>query len=173
MPGSTVGLSLNYGFAGNISRTPDSLIENHPVKSDSANIPFGAPVIQNGDNSVSFGGATLTATNFGGVAAAEAKQLSTYPTSSANTGNNYLPLQPCDIVKRGIVNVKVGRGTPTAGGSVYVRTALNGSFPASLIGDFEAASDGGNSVLLTNACWHTGKVDANGIAELKLKYSNN
>ena len=174
MPGSTVGLSLNYGFAGNVSRSgmvPE--IEVHPVKSTSAAIPFGSAVILNTDNTVSLADATLTNSNFGGIAVAEVKQLTTYPTSTGSTAGQYNASQPADILKRGIACVKVGRGTPAAGGAVYIRTVLNGSYPNSLIGDFEAASDSTNSVQVTNLVWATGKVDANGIAELKLKSQNN
>lgn len=173
MPGSVVGLSLNYGFAGNVSRQSYAEIENRPVKSDSADIPFGAGVILNTDNTYTLAGATTTAANFAGVAVAEIKQLTTYPTSSADTGGVYKANQPCDVLRRGIVNVKVGRGTPTAGGDVYLRTVANGAFPDSEVGDFEAASDSTNSVKLTNCSWNTGKVDANGIAELKIKTVNN
>lgn len=173
MPGTTVGLSLNYGFAGNISRESGCKIESRPVKSNSAAIPFGAVVMLNTDNSVSLADANLTAANFGGISAAEVKQMTTYPNSTDSTGGAYQPNQPCDFVKEGIVNVKAGRGTLTAGGAVYIRTVLNSSYPASLIGDIEAASDSGKNVAIPSLSWNTGKTDANGIAELKLKYPNN
>jgi hypothetical protein len=173
MPGSTIGLSLPYGFAGNVSHESSPKIENRVVKSNSAAIPFGAPVILNTDNTVSLADATVTADNFGGIAVAEVKQLTTYPNSTGTTNGAYQPGQPCDFVKEGIVNVKAGRGTLTAGGKVYVRTALSTAYPSSLIGDLEGDSDPGKNVVIPSLSWHTGKKDSNGITTLKLKYPNN
>lgn len=173
MPVSTVGLSLNYGFAGNVSRTPDTLIENRFVNTSSANIPFGAPLYLKTDNTVTMADGSLTASNFAGVAAAEVRQLGSYPTSTASTGGYYAAKTPCDYVTRGIVPVKVAHGTPTAGGAVYVRKVLDlTNFPNEALGDFRADADGSNTVQLTNCCWNTGKLDANNISELKIKSIN-
>lgn len=173
MTGSAIGTSLNYGYAGTVSRSKDSVIESRPVKSDSADIPYGHPVIQNTDDTYSKADATLTAANFGGIAVATVKQMRTYPNTTDNTPNVYKPLDPCDVIKEGVVCVKMAQGNPTTGGAVYVRTALNGAFPAEVIGDLRAAADAGNTVQLTNASWYSNRKDVNGIAELKLKYPNN
>jgi len=175
MPGSTIGLDLPYGMAGTVSYSgPDSpVIEAKTVKSTSASIPFGAVVIQNTDNTVNLSDANTTAANFAGIAAVEVKQQIVYPTVGTNVAGQYAPLQKCDVIKKGIVSVACKRGTPTAGGAVYVRTVLNGSFPAALIGDLEASSDSTNSVLLTNCCWHSNRIDSNQIAQLKIKTINN
>lgn len=175
MPGTSVGLALNGGYAGNISRSGfGTEIEARPVYSGSAAIPFGSAVIERSDNTYALADATLTAANFAGVAVAVEKQNTNYTATTSGTSPTYQPLQPCDVVKRGIVDVVLGlRNTvPTSGGAVYLRTVLNGTYSTSLIGDFEAASDGSNSILLTNCTWDTGIVDANNIVELKIKGHN-
>ena len=39
---------------------------------------------------------------------------------------------------------------PTAGGSVYIRVALNGAIPNGVVGGLEAVADGANTVLYPN-----------------------
>ena len=172
MPTTAIGTSLPFGYAGTVAYSGDRIIEKKSVNSASANIPFGAAVIQNADNSVSFSGSTLTATNFAGVAVAEDKQMLTYPIQNGSVNGFYAPLQPCDIVERGIVSVICQRGTPTNTSGVYVRTVANGSFPTAVVGGFEASSDGSNSVQLTNCSWNGGGLDAFNVASLKIKSIN-
>lgn len=175
MSGKAVGLSLGYGYAGNVSRTPDCIIEARPLNTASANVPFGHAVVQNTDNTYSSAATvTLTATNFAGVAVAEVRQLPTYQigVDQTQTGE-YTPELPMDVIKRGIVAVKCVNGAPTSGGAVYVRKTANVSFPDEAVGDFRAAADGANTVQLTNAVWNTNLIDSNKIAELKLRIINN
>lgn len=172
MPGSAYGTTLNFGFGGNVSRTPDCIIAAKAVKSNSVDIPFGTPVILNSDNTISSPkSVTLTAANFLGITVATAQQNNTYPPD--NAAGAYEANGIADVLERGVIIVEVSRGTPTAGGAVYVRTALSTEFPAAEIGDFEASADGSQTVQLTNCCWNTGIVDANGMAELKIKSINN
>jgi hypothetical protein len=167
---------MNFGFAGNQSHSGmGAIIEPHPVNASSAAIPFGAAVILNADNSVSLADATLTAANFAGISFAEVHQRSDYPVTTAGLGGSYAPKQTADVAKFGIfcVNLGLRATTPTAGGPVYIRTVLNGTYATALIGDFEAASDTTNSILLTNATWYNGKVDGNNVALIKLRLVNN
>lgn len=173
MPGSTIGLSLGLGFAGTVGRTPDIIIKNKPVASNSDEIPFGHAVVLNTDNTVSKAGASATAALFAGVAVAEVKQNNTYNSNNGEAAGEYAPDQPCDYLSRGTIIVKVRRGTPTSGGKVYLRTTLNTAYPASEIGDFDATNDSGKVVELTNCCWETGVVDANNNVELRIKSINN
>jgi hypothetical protein len=176
MPGSTIGTSLNYGFAGNLAYSPDNITVAKPVKTGTANIPFGFAVQLNTDNTVQLAGAATTAATFAGIATGEVKQSFTYPTNPSGgttIGNNagaYLPLQPADITQRGIVAVKCNVGTPTAGGAVFVRIAANGAIPAGVVGGFEAAADGANTIAVTNCKWFSGKSDANGITTLRINF---
>lgn len=175
MSGAVIGKTFGYGYPGSVSRTPDCVIESKPVAANSANIAFGKPVVLNTDNTFSAPtSVALTAANFAGVAVAEVKQQLTYSVGQDVTqGGYYAAEQPADVIQRGIVSVYVAYGTPTAGGAVYVRTVLNGTFPDEVVGDFRTAADGGNTVQLTNCSWNTNLIDAQGVAELKIKTINN
>lgn len=165
MPGSVVGKSLNLGYPGNVSRSIDAVIDGRVVKpTDTNNINFGDPVVLNSDNTYSKFGATGTAAAFAGIAVREVKQSTDY----LNPQGFYAPGQPCDVLSRGSATVTCNVGTPTAGGDVYVRITANGTIPAGIVGGFEAAADGANTIKLTNAKWTTGKMDANRTAEVTI-----
>jgi len=172
MPGSAIGTQMNIGFPGSYSRNGDCIIANRLVKSaDAAGPKFGAGVVLNTDNTYSdiaawiAAGGTLTAAVFAGVAVREVQQSTTYVTQSAG---QYSPGNACDALERGSAVVNCLVGTPTAGGAVYMRKTLNGAIPAGIVGGFEAAADGGNTVQLTNCQWTTGAKDANNVAELTI-----
>lgn len=170
MPGAVVGKSLNLGYPGNISRSADAIITNRIVKpTDTENINFGDPVVLNSDNTYSKFGATGTAATFAGIAVREVKQSTDYFTSQGF----YAPGQPCDVAERGSVTVICRVGTPTAGGDVYVRIAANAAIPDGVVGGFEAAADGSNTVKLNGVKWKTGKIDANRVAEVTIIQRNN
>jgi len=170
MPGQAVGISMNYGYPGNFARNGDCIIVNRFVKStDTANINFGDPVVLNSDNTYSKFGASNTADQFAGVAVREVKQSADY----YNPTGSYKPGQPCDVIERGSVSVVCNVGTPTAGGPVYIRIAANASIPAGVVGGFEAAPDGANTILLTNCKWATGQKDSNNVTELTILTRNN
>jgi hypothetical protein len=171
MSGSVIGLSLNLGYAGTVSRSNDNIITPRILFSALSNgaetkdpVLFGEPVVLNSDNTYSRFGATGTAATFAGIAVREVKQASDYYAASGS----YIPGDVMDAIRRGTVTVKCNVGTPTAGGKVYVRTVANASIPTGVIGQFEAAQDGSNTVELTNCRWKTGKIDANKIAELEI-----
>jgi hypothetical protein len=173
MPGGVIGKSLNFGYAGSISRSADAIIDNRIVKpSDTLNINFGDPAILNSDNTYSKFGATGTAAAFAGIAVREVKQSMAYG-SNANANGSYAPGDPCDVASRGALTVVCSVGTPTAGGAVYIRTALNGAIPLGVVGGYEAAADGANSILIPNLKWTTGKIDANKVAEVTITLRNN
>lgn len=166
MPGTAIGKSLNLGYAGNISRSADAIIDNRVVKpSDTENISFGDPVILNDDNTYSKFGATGTADTFGGIAVREVKQSTDYLGAAQGF---YAPGQPCDVATRGTLTVVCNVGTPKSGGAVYIRTATNASIPDGVVGGFEAAADGSNTVAIPNLKWTTGKLDANKVAEVTI-----
>jgi hypothetical protein len=140
------------------------------VKStDTDSINFGSPAILNSDNTYSNFGATGTAATFAGVAVREVKQTTDYLSADGS----YDPGQPCDVIERGSVTVVCNVGNPTAGGPVYVRIAANAGIPTGVVGGFEAAADGTNTVQITNAKWKTGKKDANNVTELTILTRNN
>jgi hypothetical protein len=73
-----------------------------------------------------------------------------------------------DGLVQGTINVSCNNGTPTAGGNVYIRVALNGAIPAGVIGDLEAVADGANTVLLTNFKWKTGFKEIDNTAQVTI-----
>ena len=166
MPGKVIGISLNYGYAGTVTRTADSIIQNRLAAN---NISFGAPVVLTSSNTFDNTGAATTAADFAGIAVREVVQANQYdPQSNAA----YLAGKPCDVLTRGQVSVKCQRGTPASGGAVYLRVALNASYPTCVVGGLEASSDTTNTVQLTNCEWTTGMIDSNLITEMTIKTRN-
>lgn len=171
MPGTVIGKIMNFGYAGNISRSVDAIVDNRILKStlsggveQNASVAFGEPVILNSDNYYSRFGATGTMATLAGIAVREVIQATSY-TSSIGA---YTPGNGMDVLVRGTVTVLCNVGSPTAGGAVYVRITANGAIPTGVVGQFEAAADGSNTILITNMKWTTGQVDSNGIAEVTI-----
>lgn len=176
MPGAAIGKVLNLGYPGSVSRSAEAIIDNRTVKSaitngseTEATINFGDPVILNIDNTYSKFGASGTKDTFAGIAVREVKQATDYFA----TQGSYLPGQPCDVISRGAVTVVCNEGKPTAGGKVYIRTVENTAVPNGVVGGFEAAADGTNTLEITNLRWTTGKIDTNKTAEVSLLSRNN
>lgn len=164
MPGKTIGLSLNYGFAGSYAHQPDMVIETLP-NVDTTDIVFGRPVMY--DNSDAFGGvknvdATTTADTFLGVASKEVK--ANYIFDEQNTGGRYRPNEPTSVFERGSITVLCTTGSPVRNGAVYVRTVASGALA---VGDFETTEVTGENILIPNARWG-GPKDARNAAELVL-----
>jgi len=159
MPGKAIGMTLDFGYPGTYSRNPDCVIQNRPASGD---IPFGAPLILNSDGTFSTFGEDNTANDFVGVACRIVKQQTDY----FKEGVEYRNQEPTDAIMRGSVTVKITSGAPTAGSPVFVRVAENTASPDSKVGDFVAAADGTNTIQLSNAVFHTGKVDNNSVAEI-------
>jgi hypothetical protein len=53
------------------------------------------------------------------------------------------------ILERGSIPVTINNGTPVSQNPVFVRTVLNGSIPAGVVGGFEAVADGTIAAVLT------------------------
>lgn len=166
MPGSVIGIEMNYGYPGQTSRHGDEISRTRPVKKDTADIYFGDPVVQNGDGSVQKFGATNTADQFAGIAMRKVKSAVLYPYQ--NFGY-YKSEEPCDVLLRGGVMAICAWGSPTVSGAVYVRTkVVSGTSPeGAKVGDLGAADETGNVIKLTNVKWSTGK-DAKNVAELTI-----
>ena len=166
MPGSVIGITMNYGYPGQVARHGDEISRTRPVKKDTPNVYFGAPVIQNSDGTIQIFGASDTADKFAGVAMRKVKAAQIYPYQ--NRGY-YAPEEPCDILLRGGISAVCAWGTPAPGGDVYVRTkvAAGTSPEGAAVGDFGAEDEAGNCVKLTNAKW-SGDKDAHDVAELTI-----
>lgn len=165
MSGKAIGISMNYGFPGTYARTPDDIVTSRQLKEGSASVPFGAALMANEDNTYSPVDENFTAEKFGGVALRVVKQAVSY-AQQAETAYNALDL--VNALNRGAVVVNCNNGTPTAGGAVYVRIKENASVIGGVVGGFEAAADGANTILVPNLQWTNGYVDANGVAEITI-----
>ena len=162
MQGQVIGKTMLHGYAGSYSRQPDMVVNTRPAGGE-ANIPFGTALTydSNGKDVVAMG-ATGAKNSFIGVAVREVKSATDYLNQNAGA---YVPGDAVPVLMRGSVNVKCQRSTPSLGGAVYVRTAVNDSFPGCVIGGFEAEQDEGKTQMLGNCQWG-GSADANGIAEM-------
>lgn len=161
MPGSTVGKKMNNGYPGGVSRNIDAIITNKISKGE---IPFGAPVVLNADNSYSAFGKTNTAADFVGISVREVKQAINYNTSSSG----YLDKERTDALNRGYICIKVNNGKPSPNGKVYIRIKENVSITDGVIGGFEAEADGTNTIELPNVRFTTGELDSNKVAEITI-----
>ncbi|OPY84197.1 MAG: hypothetical protein A4E65_00335 [Syntrophorhabdus sp. PtaU1.Bin153] len=172
MPGKVIGTSMNVGFPGSYARTPDCIMKARKVKT--TGFDFGDPVVLNTDNTYTKFGASGTLAKFAGFAVREVKQFAGSFTSQGD--GSYAVGDVADVLERGEICVTVTRGTPVAGGAVYVRTVLGGTPDSgAVVGGIEAEApgDGGTSIQLTNCAFSTGEMDANGVAEVVVKTRNN
>ena len=143
MPGSVIGIQMDYGYPGQASRHGDEVSRTRPVKAGTSNIKFGAPVVANSDGTVQLFGAANTANDFCGIAMRKVKSAVVYPYQ--NFGY-YESEQPCDVLQRGGIMGICAWGTPAVSTPVYVRigTTEGVSPDGAAIGDLgaEAESDG-------------------------------
>lgn len=167
MRGQVIGKNMTHGYAGDYARQPDMVIDTHPLGGDDA-VTFGLPLVYNADSKVTAFGAGNTAADFVGIASREFKSATDYLSQSAG---GYRPDEAVSVFKRGCINVLCNVGVPKLGGKVYVRTAVNESFPTGVVGGLEAAADEGKTVELSNCGWH-GEKDANGVAEIRIMSCN-
>lgn len=183
MPGTVIGISLNLGFAGKISRNPMNKIGSRFVKSilngsgveTQPVIPFGSAAVLNADNSVSLWGATgsgvsaATLANFAGFAVAEVKQVMTFNFGSNSAASSYEPAVPADILEIGSMTTFIAETSAlAAGGPVYIVTVAGSTYTVGQLATISVLGDGSTTIQLTNCKWTTGKVDANGIAEITI-----
>ena len=168
MRGQTIAKTLANGYAGSYARQPDMIVDTHPA-GGTARIAFGAALVYGSGGVVEAFGASGTAMDFLGVAVREVKAATDY--LNQNVGS-YGPGEAVPVMKRGCVNVICQDGTPSAGGTVYVRTVANDAKPNAAVGGFEAAADTGKNVALTNVKWKSA-ADQNGVAELCILTRNN
>lgn len=163
MPGKTIGIAMNVGYAGTQSRTADAIIQARVAE---AAIKFGMACKLTNDNKWAPIGAGDVAASVAGIAVREVVQANTFDPQS---NPDYLAGQICDVMVRGNCTVHCQRGTPVAGAPVFVRIAANATYPDAVVGGIEAAADGDNTIQVPNIEWTTGVTDANGIAEVTIK----
>lgn len=141
MPGSVIGINMDFGYPGQVSRHGDEVSRTRPVKHGTSNVKFGAPVVLNSDGTVQLFGASNAAADFAGVAMRKVKSAKIYPYQDFGY---YAPDEPADVLERGGISAICAWGTPTVGGTVYVRTIVEeGVSPdGAAVGDLGAAAEG-------------------------------
>ena len=176
MSGKVIGKSFDIGYAGTVSKSADAIISQKAVSVQSKEIIYGQAVVLEEDNTIRSVKEGDTEDRVLGVAVREVRQTTDYVSSAGS----YLPESAADILERGTIAVKCNRGTPKAGGKVYIRTAKNEAVANGVVGEFEAEADEETvdsqkvlrTIEMTNAVFATGKTDGNGIAEIKILSRN-
>jgi hypothetical protein len=153
MPATVIPVKgLYLGFVGNISNEGYSLRTARQVNpTDTFSIAFGETFVLNSNNTyssvktfVAAGGSVTSALPIG-IAASNVNINPTYNTAGSNDaltpGGVYLPAAIMDGLVQGTINVSCNNGTPTAGGNVWIRTALDSAIPAGVVGGLEAVTD--------------------------------
>lgn len=163
MPGRTIGIMMNVGYAGTQSRTADAIIQNRIAE---GTIAFGQAVALTDTNKWRLVKTGDTAAVVAGIAVREVVQANTFDPQS---NPDYVANVPCDVMVRGNCTVKCQRGTPASGAAVHVRITANNTYPNAVVGGFEAEADGENTIQVTNIEWTTGVMDANGNVEVTIK----
>jgi hypothetical protein len=163
MPGRTIGIMMNVGYAGTQSRTADAIIQNRIAE---GTIAFGQAVALTDTNKWRLVKTGDTAAVVAGIAVREVVQANTFDPQS---NPDYVANVPCDVMVRGNCTVKCQRGTPASGAAVHVRIIANNIYPNAVVGGFEAEADDANTIKVTNIEWTTGVMDANGNVEVTIK----
>lgn len=172
MPGAAIGIELNLGYPGTVSRSVDTITTARRLQSKiegdketASPILFGeAVILNNEDNTYSKFGEGNTAKDFVGIAVREVKQTIDYYSSAGA----YLPNEIMDVLNRGSITVNCNNGTPTAGGKVFIRIKENPAIPDGKVGQFEAIADADNTIEIPNLKWATNKLDKNRVAEVTI-----
>ena len=163
MPGRTIGIMMNVGYAGTQSRTADAIIQNRIAE---GTIAFGQAVVLTDTNKWRLVKTGDTAAVVAGIAVREVVQANTFDPQS---NPDYVANVPCDVMVRGNCTVKCQRCIPVSGAAVHVRITANDTYPNAVVGGFEAEADGENTIQVTNIEWTTGVMDANGNVEVTIK----
>lgn len=180
MPATVIPVKgLFLGFLGNVSNEGYSLRKPRLVQAADPNpINFGETLVLNSNNTYSSvksfvaGSGTVTAALAMGIATSQVNINPTYATQGSggvtSPGGQVVQGGICDALVQGTINVFCANGTPTAGGAVFIRVALNGAIPNGVIGGLEAVADGSNTVALTNFKWSTGYIETDGSCQVTI-----
>ena len=161
MAGKAIGKTLDFGYRGAVSRTPDTLIQAYQNVGE-ANIQFGEPVVFDATN----GGVrkiTTTDTDNTNIIGIAVRRMGD-PYADNAQGWYYKQGDAVDVLVRGSIVVELKATTSIAArGSVYVANGNN----STTAGDLYCAS-GSGLVQVPNAIFSTGKYDSNRCAEITI-----
>lgn len=151
------------GVAGGLSRPDEATVETQAMDTNAPATAFGQAV-RIVDGKVAAPIAATTADDIYGLV------VRVWPNISGQLGTSFTdgapnPTEPVPVLVRGYMSVVCGAGTPAKGGAVYVRVASPTA--GKPLGGLEAAEDGANTIVLTNAIF-TGPMDSNNITEIRL-----
>lgn len=166
--------SAPAAFAGDIIASDETNVEQAQLVAASGVYPvaYGLAMKYVTGGIQQFNGGAEAATAFAGVllrsvpsiSGAAADDSAAPPAGGTPWANNL----PVGLGVRGYVAVSCVYGTPARGGIVYVR--IISSVNNTVVGSFDATSDGGNNVALTatQAEWASDGKDSNNIAVLRI-----
>ena len=161
MAGKAIGINLNIGYRGAVSRTPDTLIQAYN-NSGSDPIQFGEPVVFDATTGGVRKITTTDTTNDNIIGIAVRRMGDPYVDSPL--GWYYKSGDVVDVLVRGSIVVELKATTSIAAhGSVYVANGNN----STTAGDIYCAS-GTGLVQVPNAIFSTGKYDGNNCAEVTI-----
>lgn len=171
MPGTVIGISLNMGYPGEISREdPGMMIVGGPVHS-STPIAFGAPVRlnQSTNDYDQMNSLTDTYSILAGIALREVKQAASFLAQNVN--GQYNQYDNVDILAKGYCTVQCQSTTaPTAGAAVYaIFNTASGIFQ---FFDNVTGSGGNTGIALTNCKFKSSNMDANNVCEIEILTPN-
>jgi hypothetical protein len=193
MPGTVIGISMNYGYPGTEAQnSPSAAVvagvvatyANNVSGAAAANINFGDPVVlltgstglpvfQQVADWMANGGGTQSAlpAQFAGIARRAVKSAEIY--MPAPTLGYYAAGSPIEVIRAGIVSVTVGGGTNTIGAAVYIRTATNAGLTTDSIGTIEGymSDHASNQALLNNTVFRSGLADGNNVTMIHIQLS--
>lgn len=159
---------MGAGFPGDVNRTHPADILAELIDAAAPPTAYGQAVLLGASNA-----GVRPFTTGDGAQAAYGVTVRPYPfqqSAAANFGAATIGAATppvtgvIDVLRRGYIMVTLpSGGTPVKGGGVYVRVAAAATTHTP--GDFEAAADGANNVLLSNAIFN-GSPDANGNVEI-------
>ncbi len=155
MAGKAIGKTLPFGYRGNVSRTPDTVIQAY-TNVGNTNIPYGAPVVYDAANKGvrAVKSDDNDATAIVGIAVRHIGQ----PKADAPTGWYYGPKDVVDVLVRGSCMVELKATTGIAArGQVYVDPT-----------DGELTSVSTSNLALPNTQCSTGEYDSDKIAEVSI-----
>lgn len=161
------------GIPGDVNRAgAPVIIEPNMIDVDNPPLLYGVPLVLDGAEGVGPVGAATVAGDLYGLL------VRPYPINQQTTSNFFgssalgTPGVPpasgaCDVLKSGYMTVKLQGAIPAvAGGKVYIRTQNPGV--GDVVGGFEAAADGGNTIEAgaQNSTYFRGPADALGNTEI-------
>lgn len=155
MAGKVIGLNLDYGYAGAVSRTADLVVATYVVKGGP--IYFGAPVVLNDDGTVSAVSEEKTSPVIG-LAVRRVMQ----PKANYENGWFFEDGDALDVLLRGAMTAAVKPGTrmkPLSPAYVEISTGL-------LLGNPDDGESAQDVCPLPGAIFPTGRVDGNSMAEV-------